>query len=207
MSEPSKEKNEENVIDDGVTEEVVAEEAAVDASADAEAETIEVEALEEEPVVVEEPPSAEELLKTEVADFKDKWLRAVAETENVRKRSRKELADSRRFAQADILRSFLVVQDNMERALQSMDSEDNDQDVKSLREGVEMIVNSFHGVLKDKGVTVMEARGSEFDPSLHEAIGQMPSEDVAPDQVLEVVQQGYKFGDMVLRAARVIVSG
>jgi len=53
----------------------------------------------------------------------------------------------------------------------------------------------------------MEAKGSVFDPSLHEAIGQMPAEDVAPDQVLEVVQQGYKFGEMVLRAARVIVSG
>lgn len=207
MSESNKENNEETLADEAIVEEVPVEDAsAEEASGEAEVVEGEVEAMEEE-VVEEEPLSAEEILQAEVANFKDKWLRAVAETENVRKRSRRELTDSRRFAQADILRSFLVVQDNMERALQSMDTEENEQDIKSLRDGVEMIVNSFHGVLKDKGVTVIEARGSEFDPSLHEAIGQMPSEDMAPDQVLEVVQQGYKFGDMVLRAARVIVSG
>ncbi len=204
MSEPNKEKNEESSVEE-LGEDLVVEEEA-EALGDEEAE-MDSEAIEEEPVVEEEPLSPEELLREEVANFKDKWLRAVAETENVRKRSRRELTDSRRFAQADILRSFLVVQDNMERALQSMDSDENDQDVKSLRDGVEMIVNSFHGVLKDKGVSVIEAKGSEFDPALHEAIGQLPAEDMAPDQVLEVVQQGYKFGDMVLRAARVIVSG
>jgi len=216
MSEPNKEKSAEATDENTVSEVTAETEVEVESElvpgedvvveAEAVAEDIAEEVV-EEVVEEEEPPSAEELLQADVAKFKDKWLRAVAETENLRKRSRKELADNRRFAQADILRSFLVVQDNMERALQSMDSEDNAQEVKSLREGVEMIVNSFHGVLKDKGVTVMEAKGSVFDPSLHEAIGQMPAEDVAPDQVLEVVQQGYKFGEMVLRAARVIVSG
>jgi len=155
----------------------------------------------------EEPElTPEELLARERDEFKEKWLRVVAELDNVRKRSARQLVDGRRFAQADILRSFLEVHDNFERALQSMkDAEDNGGN-KGVREGVELIFQNFRRVLKDQGVEPIEALEQEFDPTFHEAVGQFEREGVEAGQVIEVVQQGFKMGDMVLRPSRVIIS-
>lgn len=151
-------------------------------------------------------PTLEETLQAERDDFEQKWLRVVAELDNVRKRSRREVTETRRFAQADILRSLLEFQDNFERALQSTaDSSDTDGP-DGFREGVELIFQRFRGVLKDKGVEPMEALGAEFDPNFHEAVGQLPREDTEPGIVIEVVQQGFHYGDLVLRPARVIIS-
>jgi len=150
--------------------------------------------------------SPEEVLRAERAEFEGKWLRVVAELDNVRKRSRREIADSRRFAQAEILRSLLDVQDNFERALQSAASTSDTEESGGIRAGVELIFQNFRGLLKDKGVEPIEALGAEFDPNVHEAVGQLPREGVEPGQVIEVVQQGFHFGDMVLRPARVIIS-
>ena len=154
----------------------------------------------------EEEPCLEEVLRAERDAFEGKWLRVVAELDNVRKRSRREVIETRRFTQAEILRSLLEVQDNFERALQSVgDNSDTDESGK-FREGVELIFQKFRGVLKDKGVKPMEALGVEFDPNFHEAVGQLPREDTEPGLVIEVVQHGFHFGDMVLRPARVIIS-
>lgn len=148
----------------------------------------------------------EETLRDERDDFEQKWLRVVAELDNVRKRSRREVQDTRRFTQADILRSLLEIQDNFERALQSAaDNSDTDQ-TDGFREGVELIFQKFRGVLKDKGVEPMEAMGVEFDPNFHEAVGQLAREDTDSGIVIEVVQQGFHYGDLVLRPARVIIS-
>lgn len=175
----------------------------VEESADAEQAAVESE-VQEEPEPVE--LSVEETLRNERDNFEEKWLRVVAELDNVRKRSRRELADTRRFSQADILRSLLEVQDNFERALQSAaDSSDTDQG-DSFREGVEMIFQKLRGVLKEKGVKPMEAMGAEFDPNFHEAVGQLERENTEPGLVIEVVQPGFHFNDMVLRPARVIIS-
>jgi len=147
------------------------------------------------------------ILEAERDSFQEKWLRAVAEMENVRKRSRKELLDSRRFAEADLLRPMLEVHDNFERALQSF-GEDIDTDAgQSLREGVELIFQKFRSVLKERGVEAIEALEREFDPRVHEAVGQLPREGVEAGTVIEVVQPGYTLGgDFVLRPARVIVA-
>jgi molecular chaperone GrpE len=162
----------------------------------------------EEPEVLKEleEPSPEEVLRAERDAFQEKWLRVVAELDNVRKRSRREVADTRRFTQADILRSLLEVQDNFERALQSSGDPSDTGDSEGFREGIELIFQKFRGVLKDKGVKPMEAMGAEFDPNFHEAVGQLEREDTDPGLVIEVVQSGYHFGDMVLRPARVIIS-
>jgi molecular chaperone GrpE len=165
----------------------------------------------EEPEEAEEPeefeePSLEEVLRAERDAFEEKWLRVVAELDNVRKRSRREVLETRRFAQADILRSLLEFQDNFERALQSAGENSDTGESGGFREGVEMIFQKFRGVLKDKGVEPMEALGAEFDPNFHEAVGQLAREDTEPGRVIEVVQQGFHFGDMVLRPARVIIS-
>ena len=165
----------------------------------------------EEPEVLKEPeepeePSPEEVLRAERDAFQEKWLRVVAELDNVRKRSRREVTETRRFAQADILRSLLEFQDNFERALQSAGDNSDTDGSGGFREGVELIFQKFRGVLKDKGVAPMEAMGAEFDPNFHEAVGQIEREDTEPGLVVEVVQQGFHYGDLVLRPARVIIS-
>jgi len=139
-------------------------------------------------------------------EFKEKWLRIVAELDNVRKRTSRELLQSRKFAQAEVLRGFLDVQDNFERALQSVPAETDTEAPDSFREGVALIYQNIRGVLKDKGVAPMEALEAVFDPNFHEAVGQMSRDGVEAGVVIEVVQQGYLFGDMVLRPARVIIS-
>lgn len=139
-------------------------------------------------------------------EFKEKWLRLVAELDNVRKRSSRELLQSRKLAQADVLRGFLEVLDNFERALQSVPIETDTESPDSFREGVELIYQKIRGVLQDQGVVPMEALGAVFDPNFHEAVGQLEREGVESGIVIEVVQQGYLLGDMELRPARVIIS-
>ena len=151
-------------------------------------------------------PTAEERLQAERDDYESKWLRVVAELDNVRKRSRRELADTRRFSQADVLRKFLDVMDNFDRALQSTPGDDDTGDGIGFRQGVELIYQNFRGAMKDLGVSPIEALDTEFDPNVHEAVGQLPRDGVEHGIVIEVVAEGFMFGDMVLRPARVIIS-
>ncbi len=147
-----------------------------------------------------------EAMRAERDAFQEKWLRAVAEMDNLRKRTRRELVDSRRHAQADILRPILGVMDNFERALQSLHENRENGDLEKFLEGVDMIFQNFQGVLRDLGVVPMEAMDQEFDPVFHEAVGQLPREGVEPGKVIEIVQSGFMFQDQVLRPARVIIS-
>lgn len=158
---------------------------------------VEAEAVEIDPLAA---------MAAERDEFQQKWLRVVAELDNVRKRTSRELVQSRKFAQADVLRGFLDVQDNFERALQSVPAEDDTDAPDSFREGVELIYQRIGSLLKEKGVSAMDVLDSTFDPNFHDAVGQLPREGVDSGIVIEVVQQGYHFGDMVLRPARVIIS-
>ncbi len=163
-----------------------------------------------QPVAPEdEGPDAADPLETMRAErdaFQEKWLRAAAEMDNLRKRTRRELVDTRRHAQADVLRPILGVMDNFERALQSLHENKENADLEKFLEGVDMIFQNFQGVLRDLGVVPMEALDQEFDPVYHEAVGRLHREGVEPDQVIEIVQSGFMFGDQVLRPARVIIS-
>lgn len=164
-------------------------------------------ALELEEEAEEEPEiSREDQLILERDGFRDKWMRAVAETDNVRKRSRKEVNDARRFSLAESVRAFLDVYDTFERALQSMPTGEDNEQVAKMHEGIELIFQKFQGALKDRGAVLIDAVDCEFDPNVHEAVGQLPREGVEPGMVIEVAQQGFKIQDMVLRPARVIVS-
>lgn len=156
--------------------------------------------------VAEAAPDPLAVLAAERDEYKEKWLRVVAELDNVRKRSSREVLQSRKFAQADVLRGFLEILDNFERALQSLPAQADTDAPGGVREGVELIHQRLRGLMTEKGVAPMEVLGSEFDPNFHEAVGQLPREGVAPGLVIEVVQQGYNFGDLVLRPARVIIS-
>jgi len=146
------------------------------------------------------------VMTAERDDFQQKWLRVVAELDNVRKRGARELLQSRKFSQAEVLRGVLDIQDNLERALHAVASEAEGDEPESFRAGVDLIHQSTTRLLKEKGVEAIHALDTEFDPNFHEAVGQLPREGVESGVVIEVVQQGYQFGDMVLRAARVIVS-
>lgn len=149
-----------------------------------------------------------ERLEQELDEHRDRLLRTVAEMDNLRKRTRREVSDSRRFAQADLLRPLLEVLDNFDRALDHAPDHAPDQgDGQQFHQGVALIAQSFRQVLTDRGVRLIEAEGSVFDPALHEAVGQAPATDEAPSgTVVAVVQPGYTLDDMVLRASRVIVA-
>lgn len=151
------------------------------------------------------PPTPEEVLRRERDEAQDKWLRAVAEMDNLRKRTRREVTDARRFAQADALRGFLDVLDNLERALQTGGTATDTDAPDPFREGIELIRQKLRSVLQEQGVTPIEALGLHLDPLVHEAVGQLPREGSEPGTIIEVAQAGYRLGELVLRPARVII--
>jgi molecular chaperone GrpE len=157
--------------------------------------------------VVTEPaePTVEETLRRERDEAQEKWLRALAEMDNLRKRTRREIVDVRRFAQADALRGFLDILDNLERALQSNAGAADTGAPDPLREGIELTRQRFRSVLQEQGVTAIEALGLHLDPLVHEAVGQLPREGSESGTIIEVAQAGYRLGELVLRPARVII--
>lgn len=167
-------------------------------------------APEEAPEVdVEDEPDPETLLARERDDYKDRWLRAVAETDNVRKRARRETVDARRFATADLMRDLLEVLDNFERAAASADDADGDGNGgdEALRSGLDLIRTRFREILAARGLEPVPAEpGQDFDPNIHEAVMRAESEDVASGAIVEVAQTGYRLDDLVLRPARVVVA-
>lgn len=158
-----------------------------------------------DPEAAEPGPSVEDMLRRERDEAQDKWLRAVAEMDNLRKRTRREVVDAQRFAKADALRGFLDVLDNLERALQSNAAAADTGAPDAFRDGIELIRQRVRGVLQEQGVTPIEALGLHLDPAVHEAVGQLPREGSEPGTIIEVAQPGYKLGELVLRPARVII--
>lgn len=135
--------------------------------------------------------------------WRDRAMRLQAEMENFRKRQRR-LADERIEAdRGRLLRNFLAVTDDLERALNTDGASDG-----SLREGVEMTHRSMMKLLEREGAEQIEAKGQSFDPTWHEAVSAVPHEAVGvePDTVVEVTQPGYRIGERLLRPARVVVA-
>ena len=162
------------------------------------------------PVTEEEPDELDplEAMRLERDAFQEKWLRAVAEMENVRKRARRDVQDSRRFAQAELLRPLLEVQDNFERALQSLPGDEDTAGEEGIRQGIDLIFPKFSSVQMNEGGGLISSLEMEFDPKIHEAVGQVPREGVEAGIVIEVVQPGFTLGgEFVLRPARVIIAG
>jgi len=132
-----------------------------------------------------------------------KWQRKAADYINRERRYAKELGDLRRYAVGDFAVSLLAVLDNFERALQSAQSSG---DPDSFLQGVEMIHRDFLQALQRAGIERLEAEGAPFDPAYHEAVAQVPAEEVSPGTVVEVLQPGYRLHDRVIRHARVMVA-
>lgn len=136
-------------------------------------------------------------------DFRERWLRTQAELENFRKRSQKELDAERQYRSMPMVRDVLPVLDGLQRALQVAKST---KDVEQLLQGVEMLTQQFDAALSRQSVVPIKAVGEPFDPMLHEAIQQAPSNDHPPMTVLHEVERGYQLFDRVVRPSKVIVS-
>ncbi len=150
-----------------------------------------------------------ERLEGEVSAFKDKFLRAFAEAENVRRRAEKEVADAKTYGIASFARDVLNVADDLSRALEAVDADARakaDGAFKSLLEGLELTERSLHKALEKHGIRKLEPKGERFDPNHHQAMFEVPDESVPSGTVVQVVQSGYVIGDRVLRPAMVGVS-
>lgn len=145
----------------------------------------------------------------EAARFKDRLLRTLAEMENLRKRTEREVLDARVYGIAGFARDVLAVADNMHRALEAIGPdlrEGADAKVKALIEGVELTERELMKILERNGVKKFSPLGEKFDPNLHQAMYEVPTSDQPPGQVAQVIQAGYMIGDRVLRPALVAVS-
>lgn len=148
-------------------------------------------------------------LTKEVAELKDKHLRALAEMENLRRRTEREIVDGRLYGIAGFARDVLSIADNMRRALEAVDVDTRakaDAGVKALLDGVELTERELLKMLEKHGIKKFEPLGEKFDPNLHQAMFEVPDPSVPPGMVAQVVQAGYKIGDRVLRPALVGVS-
>ncbi|MBX3519976.1 MAG: nucleotide exchange factor GrpE [Xanthobacteraceae bacterium] len=149
------------------------------------------------------------VLEAQVAELKDKYLRAHAEMENTRRRAEKDVADARNFSIAGFARDMLSVADNLGRALAAVDPairEAADNTLKTLLEGVELTNRELAKTLEKHGVRLLDPVGQKFDPNFHQAMFEIPDDTVPAGTVKQVVQPGYAIGERVLRPAMVGVA-
>ena len=144
-----------------------------------------------------------EQLKAEYEAQHDRMLRTVAEYENSRKRAEREKEEFRKYALEEVVRDLIPVIDSIERAIESTNES---EDFKALSEGVQLIHKQFLDSLERRGVKPIAAVGASFDPTQHEAIMYIESDDVAENDVIEDFQRGYMLNDRVIRPSMVSVS-
>lgn len=162
--------------------------------------------------MAENDPQEGSIPKEEVAasapeekeDYKDKYLRLLAESENMRKRMQKDKQEMMRFAKEDILADIIMPMDNLENALTS--ASNMSSEIKNWAFGFQMILGQFKDVLQRHGVTAFKSEGELFDPHKHEAVESEESDSVAPGVILQEYVKGYRCGDRIIRVARVKVS-
>jgi molecular chaperone GrpE len=154
-------------------------------------------------------PKASTSLDRELADYKDRLLRTLADMENMRKRTEREVADSRVYGISAFARDILGVADNMHRAMQALDDElraKADDQLKALLDGVELTERELMNVLEKHGVKRIEPLNQKFDPNRHQAMFEVEDASVPSGTVIQVMQAGYLIGERVLRPALVAVS-
>ncbi len=148
-------------------------------------------------------------LMAAVDELRDKYLRAVAETENVRKRAEREVAESRAYGSALLARDVLGVADNLTRALAAVDPEARataEGTLKALLDGIDLTQRELRKALEKHGIRRLDPVGEKFDPNFHQAMFEVSDPDVAAGTIVEVMQTGYAIGDRVLRPALVVVA-
>ncbi len=154
------------------------------------------------------PPTPEEriaALEAEKAEIRDRMLRIAADADNYKKRARKEHAEGEARAREGVLRDFIEVADNLERATASL-GDGKEADAKSIKDGVELVLRQFKTKLDRYQVKAIESLGQPFDPRLHEAISRLQTTEAAPGAIVHELQKGYLIGDKLLRPAMVVVA-
>ena len=161
----------------------------------------------EEPVVgTYTSPTLEDLqnqltdLQTQTDEYKDGWQRSVADFQNYRRRMEAEKAETYQTAIGSVIKRYLPILDDLERALASRPAD------LAWADGIELIYRKLQSILDAEGLKRIEAEGQMFDPHFHEAILQEPSENYTSGQIIAVVQNGYMLGDRVIRPAQVRVA-
>jgi molecular chaperone GrpE len=167
----------------------------------------EVDALRDNTGAGEPAPST--ALERDLAEARDRLLRTLAEMENMRKRTEREVSDARFYGISSFARDILSVADNMHRALHALDEElraKADSGIKALLDGVELTERELMNALEKHGVKRMDPLGQKFDPNRHQAMFEVEDPSVPAGTVAQVVQAGYLIGERVLRPAMVAVT-
>ena len=163
-------------------------------------------AAQPEPAVAPKPSTS---LDRELAETKDRLLRTLADMDNMRKRTEREVADARVYGISNFARDIVGVADNMHRAMAALDDElraKADEPTKVLLEGVELTERELMNVLEKHGVKRIEPLGQKFDPNRHQAMYEIEDASVPAGSVIQVMQAGYLIGDRMLRPALVAVA-
>ncbi len=153
----------------------------------------------------EEPEAAQGDLRKELEELNEKYLRLAAEFENFKRRALKERQELHNYANENLIKELLPTVDNLERAVGHARQEDGG-DAKNLLEGIELTYRSLMQALERLGVEGIDPEGEQFDPKIHEAIRQLPSDEHETGVVTEVFQKGYLLKNRLIRAALVAVS-
>ena len=154
-------------------------------------------------------PMPSTALERDHADMKDRLLRTLAEMENLRKRTEREVADARLYGVSSFARDVLAVADNMRRALDAVPPEARagaEAGMNSLVEGVELTERELLKALEKNGVRQFTPQGEKFDPNVHQAMFEVPDASIPAGSIVQVVQPGYMIGERMLRPALVGVS-
>ena len=153
----------------------------------------------EKPVEAE----AELSLEQQVDDLKDQLLRAQAEVQNVRRVAGQEITKARLYGVEFLAREFLVVGDNLQKALESCNEK---AEIDSIKEGLELTLRSFEDSLETAGIVPLSPDGESFDPERHEAISVVEDDKKEPNTVIDVIQKGFTIQNRILRPAKVVVT-
>ena len=149
----------------------------------------------------------ESAVQDEIKDLKDQLLRSLAENENLRKRTAKEIEQIKKYGHISLLRDFLNVVDNMERAVKSSTSEkQSETSLKNLIDGIEIVLKEMKSLLDKNQIKKIEPLHEKFDYNFHQAMFEAPSSDYEEGLIIEVIQPGYVLHDRLIRPAMVGVS-
>ncbi|MCB1615422.1 MAG: nucleotide exchange factor GrpE [Pseudomonadales bacterium] len=151
-----------------------------------------------------ETESEIESLSRQLEEANNKALRALAEAQNIQRRAQQDVEKAHKFALEKFSSDLLVVVDNLERALQAVDTE-NDA-MKPVIEGIELTLKSFIDTLSKHGIQQIDPHGEPFDPNFHQAITLVPNPELEPNTVMDVMQKGYVLSGRLIRPAMVVVS-
>ena len=146
---------------------------------------------------------AELSLEQQVEDLKDQLLRAQAEVQNVRRVAGQEITKARLYGVEYLAREFVVVGDNLQRALDSCNEK---AEISVIKEGLELTLRSFEGSLETAGIVPINPDGEAFDPEKHEAISVVEDDKKEPNTVIDVIQRGFTIQNRILRPAKVVVT-